>query len=89
MFACSHSLAVSHASTLAPVLALGAGRGEADLGPVGEVSRLLVVQLDSLGVQVYGGWPVVRRKGLVALILERYGSLLWGRHGRRRGVSSR
>jgi hypothetical protein len=40
------------------------------LSSVGEECRLLVVELNSLGVKVYGTGIISRLKGLVALILE-------------------
>lgn len=40
------------------------------MGSVGEECRLLVVQLNSLAVKVYGTGIISRLKGLVALVLE-------------------
>lgn len=46
------------------------------------IRRLLIIQLYRLGVEIDSGWPVVRSKGLVSLIFEGDGLLLWGRHGK-------
>lgn len=48
------------------------------LGSVREEEGLLVVQLDSLRVEIYGSRPITVGEGLVALVLEVDGFL---RHG--------
>jgi hypothetical protein len=63
---------VSHAST-SKWPRRGRREELTDLGPIGEVCRLLVVQLNSLGVKLDSLQPVMGCEGFVAVVLERYG----------------
>ena len=55
-------------------------RQETNLCSIRIEGRLLIIQFDSLGVKIDGLRPVVCRKSLVTLILERHSLLLHGWH---------
>lgn len=52
---------------------------DADLRPIGEKRRLLVILLYSLGVELYSSGPILVLKGIIALVLEFY--CISRRHG--------
>lgn len=68
MYACKEGPKVSH--TIRPRRICARLGRQAYLGTVGEKSRLLVIEIDGLRVELDRGQKVATGKGLIALVLE-------------------
>jgi hypothetical protein len=49
---------------------------DSHLRSIRKIRRLCIVNLDGLGVEVYGGGPVMLLEGIVTLVLQRNGLCL-------------